>query len=276
MQRSRRGFTLIELLVVIAIIAILAAILFPVFAQAREKARSISCVSNLKQLNSAFQMYVQDYDERFPFGLDQAWHNSWAVTTQPYIKNTGIIRCPDDSFALASGWGYEWGWAGIPMSYGANGYIGWNNFDQTYDMQGVITPMAQIWDPSGGSWMKLRSGTPIAAVSRPAETILLGEKYNRDMLLVSGGSGNMTDFYGGTFTDVDWWDGFAPGEVPNGLRSLTAAWPKGPNGAVSSYHSAKANFAFCDGHVKVMTPVATNPNPNNRPQDNMWLANRGE
>ena len=65
-MKNRRGFTLIELLVVIAIIAILAAILFPVFAQAREKARQTSCLSNLKQIGLAFKMYVQDYDERWP------------------------------------------------------------------------------------------------------------------------------------------------------------------------------------------------------------------
>lgn len=65
-MQQRRGFTLIELLVVIAIIAILAAILFPVFAQAREKARQTTCVSNLKQIGTAFMMYVQDYDETYP------------------------------------------------------------------------------------------------------------------------------------------------------------------------------------------------------------------
>ena len=271
MQRRKNAFTLIELLVVIAIIAILAAILFPVFAQAREKARAISCTSNLKQLGTAFQMYVQDYDETYPFGLDKDWHDSWAVTTQPYIKNTGIIRCPDDTFTVASGWGYEWGWAGIPMSYGANGYIGWNNFDQTYDMQGVITPMAQDW---GTGWAKLKTGLAIASVNRVADTILIGEKFNQDMLKVSGGSGNMTDFYGGTFTAVDWWDSFAPGEVPDGTVAANAAWPKGPNGAVSTYHSQRANFVFCDGHAKSMNPVATNPNPGARPQDNMWMAYR--
>jgi len=68
---SRRGFTLIELLVVIAIIAILAAILFPVFAQAREQARSISCLSNQKQIGTACMMYLQDYDEVYPYGREQ-------------------------------------------------------------------------------------------------------------------------------------------------------------------------------------------------------------
>ncbi|HEV2472758.1 MAG TPA: prepilin-type N-terminal cleavage/methylation domain-containing protein, partial [Chthonomonadales bacterium] len=81
-MKLRRGFTLIELLVVIAIIAILAAILFPVFAQAREKARAISCLSNEKELGLSVLMYVQDYDENFPSGLQNAWYaDTWYVLT---------------------------------------------------------------------------------------------------------------------------------------------------------------------------------------------------
>ncbi|HZO87569.1 MAG TPA: prepilin-type N-terminal cleavage/methylation domain-containing protein [Chthonomonadaceae bacterium] len=114
MYRSKSGFTLIELLVVIAIIAILAAILFPVFAQARERARAVSCLSNTKQLGLAEMMYAQDYDETY-------WSNPWpgggispgnceapacAGTTfwsdllMPYIKNTGIFDCPSNSDTL--------------------------------------------------------------------------------------------------------------------------------------------------------------------------------
>src|SRR5712692_8443545 len=85
-----RAFTLIELLVVIAIIAILAAILFPVFAQAREKARSITCTSNLKELGLAWQMYIQDYDETCPFSaFYDAPHGAqiyWITVVDPYIK----------------------------------------------------------------------------------------------------------------------------------------------------------------------------------------------
>src|SRR5258708_467464 len=111
----RRGFTLIELLVVIAIIAILAAILFPVFAQAREKARQASCTSNLKQIGLAFRMYIQDYDERFPannprgfagfstadtygqqgLGGQSFAYNGWIGNGLiPYTKNQGIYICP--------------------------------------------------------------------------------------------------------------------------------------------------------------------------------------
>src|SRR6478735_5809147 len=88
----RKGFTLIELLVVIAIIAILAAILFPVFAKAREAARSTVCKSNLKQIATAIQMYAQDYDEVLPFGGGSgAAPNRWYQLTDPYIKNTGVL-----------------------------------------------------------------------------------------------------------------------------------------------------------------------------------------
>ena len=96
----RRGFTLIELLVVIAIIAILAAILFPVFAKAREKARQTSCLSNAKQLGLAFMQYTQDYDETFPFQYwdGTAWQPAasgyWGGEIMPYVKNSQIFRCP--------------------------------------------------------------------------------------------------------------------------------------------------------------------------------------
>ena len=98
---NRKAFTLIELLVVIAIIAILAAILFPVFAQAREKARGISCLSNTKQLGLGILMYGQDYDERFPCGVlptSGPGFNGigWAGQTYAYIKNAQLFKCPND------------------------------------------------------------------------------------------------------------------------------------------------------------------------------------
>jgi len=90
---QRRGFTLIELLVVIAIIAILAAILFPVFAKAREKARQSSCLSNVKQIGLSNLMYVQDYDERFSVGGYSSLQ-SWITLVDPYVKNPQIWNCP--------------------------------------------------------------------------------------------------------------------------------------------------------------------------------------
>src|SRR5689334_18094759 len=110
----RRAFTLIELLVVIAIIAILAAILFPVFAQAREAARMSSCISNQRQIGMGLTMYLQDYEETLPaadwgnafvgppftvFGFQNGAGvapPTWADVFQPYVKNTKIMKCPSD------------------------------------------------------------------------------------------------------------------------------------------------------------------------------------
>lgn len=95
MQECRRGFTLIELLVVIAIIAILASILFPVFARAREKARQSACLSNTKQLVLALYMYAQDYDETYPRGYTPFQDSpNWRDFVMPYLKNTQILVCP--------------------------------------------------------------------------------------------------------------------------------------------------------------------------------------
>lgn len=104
MERRRCGFTLIELLVVIAIIAILAAILFPVFAQAREKARQASCLSNTRQMGTATLMYVQDYDEQMPLSayLDTGQKVGFHVVDLifPYAKNADVFRCPSAPNAL--------------------------------------------------------------------------------------------------------------------------------------------------------------------------------
>lgn len=98
-KRISRAFTLVELLVVIAIIAILAAILFPVFGRARENARRTSCGSNLRQIMLGFKQYTQDYDERFPIGpnaVDTDFTTGWASTVQPYIKSLAVYQCPSD------------------------------------------------------------------------------------------------------------------------------------------------------------------------------------
>jgi len=140
----RKGFTLIELLVVIAIIAILAAILFPVFARAREKARQSSCLSNTKQIMLAIVQYTQDYDETYPYASswgDPANRTYWTEGLEPYIKNEQILRCPSNQK--------------VP-----NGY-GWN-----YQNFGYMT--------SAGSF-SYGPGKALADVSQPAETIIIGD-----------------------------------------------------------------------------------------------------
>ncbi len=121
----RKGFTLIELLVVIAIIAILAAILFPVFARAREKARQTSCLNNCKQMGVAALMYSQDYDERIiaaysdlrPYGLRCDLFNTvlvyWPALMYPYVKNLHIFVCPSKPEGSFARW----------LSYGCNGWV---------------------------------------------------------------------------------------------------------------------------------------------------------
>ena len=123
---KRSGFTLIELLVVIAIIAILAAILFPVFARAREKARQTSCLSNVKEMALATHMYVQDYDEtllfsEFRYGsisVPRPWYGGsssthyWPDLLYPYVKNKQIFYCPSDDQWIGYGWNVHIGYIG--------------------------------------------------------------------------------------------------------------------------------------------------------------------
>ncbi|MCE5238668.1 DUF1559 domain-containing protein [bacterium] len=112
---KRTGFTLIELLVVIAIIAILAAILFPVFAKAREKARQSSCMSNTKQLAVGVLQYAQDYDEKFPTRYTAAT-GQWSNVIQPYVKNWQLFVCPSTN-------NYSYGWQQTYLNYRAIGTI---------------------------------------------------------------------------------------------------------------------------------------------------------
>src|SRR5712671_1524511 len=107
MKHRRNGFTLIELLVVIAIIAILAAILFPVFAQARERARMTACLSNMRQIGTSLMMYAQDYDETLPYirfhgaGVcgKGAGCYTWKNAIRPYLKNLDVLGCPSNSYS---------------------------------------------------------------------------------------------------------------------------------------------------------------------------------
>ncbi len=145
----RRGFTLIELLVVIAIIAILAAILFPVFARAREKARQTSCLSNLKQIGLGILMYVQDYDEKF--AISAGYRNLdavnvprgyWVHAIMPYVANRNIFECPSDGSPTSA----TYAGVTIPASYGYNLCLSGDGYS-SYHADRCVAGSPPTWDP---------------------------------------------------------------------------------------------------------------------------------
>lgn len=188
-SRKFAGFTLIELLVVIAIIAILAAILFPVFAQAREKARQASCISNMKQITLSMMMYAQDYDEtlmqpgslprqtnagadcdtgmRVPDGTNivRFMGGGFQYFLEPYVKNNGIFKCPSDTgenYWGRSSTGWPWSncsWWGKPTSY---------HFRHIFQCAGPANHDSTF---STGQW----PGTPLSMLGRPAEQVMTFE-----------------------------------------------------------------------------------------------------
>ncbi|RYX80833.1 DUF1559 domain-containing protein [bacterium] len=133
--KNKSAFTLIELLVVIAIIAILAAILFPVFARARENARRSSCMSNMKQLGLGIMQYTQDYDERYEYGSAPVANTAfrgigWAGQTAPYLKSRQIFNCPSDT----NTGGGNVATSGTPVSYAFNTWLGGVNMAAVTDV----------------------------------------------------------------------------------------------------------------------------------------------
>ena len=171
MSVRHRGFTLIELLVVIAIIAILAAILFPVFARAREKARQTSCLSNLKQIGLANMMYAQDYDERLvnQFSYSPSPHLYWWFDLlMPYMNNYQIIECPSGGFPYHPTYNTTNRPPGLPQV----GTLSYALAHISHDANHVaITP---------------QGGAKLAAIPEPAGTINFFDSNNHQMF--TGGS----------------------------------------------------------------------------------------
>ena len=220
--KPRVGFTLIELLVVIAIIAILAAILFPVFAKAREKARQISCASNEKQLGLAFMQYIQDNDENMPVGnpginTGNTWGQGWAGEIYPYAKSTGLYKCPDDPTTATS--------PNVVISYCVNKNLTWNE-----------------------------NGNNIASWASPSRTVLLCEDVNNttDFSNLPYSDLHSPDGYGRDNYDDNgygskWDTGYVLGTPQSGwtgnIKSLTGR------------HTDGSNYLLGDGHVKWLRPT---------------------
>ncbi|MCW3060473.1 MAG: prepilin-type N-terminal cleavage/methylation domain [Capsulimonas sp.] len=242
---KKAGFTLIELLVVIAIIAILAAILFPVFAQAREKARAISCVSNEKQMGLALLQYEQDYDEFMPMGqyLDANGKSyNWQGLVQPYVKN-GSVNTTVAGGGINTGQGGIWACPSFPGTQ-------WNNYginDQLCPAQGQL-PGYHV--------------NSIGAVDHPAGTILVLEK---------GYTSDPGAAFAVFFSELDAWDHFGsdPGTCsadgsPKGTLNPDNDWDdaagapnpnndwEGPGGSPRFRHQGTCNSLFVDGHVKAI------------------------
>jgi len=224
MTTSTSGFTLIELLVVIAIIAILAAVLFPVFATAREKARQISCISNEKQLGLALTQYAQDYDEQYPVG--DAIGQGWAGRVYSYVKNDGVYGCPDDPTQPKAGT--------AKVSYGMNSNIlsVGNIFGTT-----AYPGLSSLTAPANTVLLFEVQGTTTGAGATPGVDIT---NPNEDS--TACGTGSPANF-GNTRPTSNWLvAAYATGNI-GGYNLANAGNSKGR-------HSDGSNFLAADGHVK--------------------------
>lgn len=244
---KRNGFTLIELLVVIAIIAILAAILFPVFASAREKARQTTCASNERQLTLAFIQYIQDYDQHCPFGYWQApgqgfsqnyWLNDqgigWANQLYPYVKSVGVYACPDDTAKPN---------ASLPnvVSYAYNpNFVESNavNVNPGLNMSLASSPARTIL------FTEVADVVTNIAGNDSESAITNGFEVFNGYHAVPAGSDHYAVLATGYFSGAGWRGADTAYYNSDALPPLAAT--TGPNGR----HSGGSNFAFSDGHVK--------------------------
>ena len=254
---SRRGFTLIELLVVIAIIAILAAILFPVFAKAREKARQITCDSNMKQMGLGFLQYQQDNDERFM--PSDYYGQGWAGDVYPYEKSGGIYGCPDDPTSVSTA-------GDSKVSYAANTNIVGSGGGGSTATQGDGN--------MGAGWT---AAPALSQQNSPAVTVLLfeiqGNTCNNSGGVPVSQTGGETCSGSGTGSISGPGSGNTP--ATNGNNAKYATGDIGgytlalANGLTAGVHTGGANYLACDGHVKFLQPSnvsggLTAASPNNQ------------
>jgi prepilin-type N-terminal cleavage/methylation domain-containing protein/prepilin-type processing-associated H-X9-DG protein len=253
----RCGFTLIELLVVIAIIAILAAILFPVFAQARAKARGISCLSNVRQLTLGMNMYTQDYDETYPqWHWDTSYNGGtgiyqpgnipaatndattlWFNAIYPYVKNAQLYNCPDNNYNFTTRQDGHWGW-----------FTQGNAVNQIKGLNPVFYNQVVGY----GSSEPLTYDHPkLASLTRPAETLIVADCLT-------------------SLTGWEEWNTYDPnnlGNPKNSYRLRRVAYANGANASETwtdaavygpfnpawdkdGRHSNGNNIGFSDGHAK--------------------------
>jgi prepilin-type N-terminal cleavage/methylation domain-containing protein/prepilin-type processing-associated H-X9-DG protein len=277
---TRKGFTLIELLVVIAIIAILAAILFPVFAKAREKARQTSCASNLKQLGLGVYQYVQDYDEKYPSGLTgnsadgTAQDTSgWAAQIYGDVKSTGVYKCPDDATTplVTANQPTEY-----PISYAMN-----SNFAASTGLSQLISPSSTVllFEVSGVNGDPTNPGISnyggVYYVAGPSGNGSSNTTANNsedspvaDAGVISDGITPYSGVAGSTATPP------ATGTKGSATALLETGFIIGaiPGTAPATYdtansgqglHSGGANYAFADSHVKWAQPASIYGGANN-------------